>query len=74
MTYHRKIYVKISPTGNNISFTEWKNLPYSVLLGLTPPWNIFITTQCNGWESSSVLINPKSLIIHTETMMRHRLF
>ena len=37
MTYLRKIYMHNAPTGYNISFTERQNLPYSVLLGLTPP-------------------------------------
>ena len=32
MTYLRKRYMNIAPTGYNISFTERQNLPYSVLL------------------------------------------
>ena len=56
MTYLRKRYINITPTGNNPSFTERQNLPYSVLLGLIFPWNIFITTQCSGWGSSYVFI------------------
>ena len=48
MTYLRKVYMNIAPTGHNISFTERQNLPYSVLLEFIFPWNIFITTQCSG--------------------------
>ena len=35
MTYLRKIYMNIAPTGHNIS--EHQNISYSVLLGFTPP-------------------------------------
>ena len=49
MTYLRIGYMHIAPTGNNISFIEWQNLLYSVLLGFTPPpCNIVITTQYSG--------------------------
>ena len=33
MTYLGKGHINISQTGNNISFIEWKNLPYSFLVG-----------------------------------------
>ena len=58
MTYLRKRYMNIAPTGHNLSFTEWHNLPYSVPLGFISPCNIVITTQCNGWGSSSVFVKP----------------
>ena len=56
MTYHRKIYINIVPTGHNIPFTEQQNFPYGFLLAFIVPWNIVITTQCSGWGSSSVFI------------------
>ena len=58
MTYLRKIYMNIEPIRQNPSFKERKNLPYSVLLGFTPPCNIVITTQCSGWGSSSIFTKP----------------
>ena len=61
MTYLRKIYTNIAPTGNNISFIERHNFPYGIILGFTPPWKFFINTKCSGWSSSSILIkNQKS--------------
>ena len=60
MTYLRKIYMNISPTGHNISFSEQKNLLYSVMLGFIPPWNIVMTTKCSVWGSSSVFIKSKN--------------
>ena len=59
MTYLGKIYTNIALIGHNISFTERQNLPYSVLLGFTPPWNIFTTTQCSGWGSSYIFIKSQ---------------
>ena len=59
MTYLRKIYTNIALIGHNISFTERQNLPYSVMLGFTPPWNIVMTTKCSVWGSSSVFIKSK---------------
>ena len=60
MTYLRKRYMNISPIGNSVSVTERQNLPYSILLGFTPPWNIIINTQCSGCGSSSILIKPQN--------------
>ena len=37
MTYLRKRYMSIAPTGHNLSFIERQNFTYSVLLGFTPP-------------------------------------
>ena len=54
--YLTKIYTNIPPIGHDFPFTEHQNLPYSVLLGLTPPWNIVITTKYSGWGSSYVFI------------------
>ena len=56
MTNLRKIYMNIAPTRHNISFTERNKLPYSVLLGLTPPRNIIIIKTVSGWGSSSLLL------------------
>ena len=59
MTHIRKIYTNIAPIGNIFSFTERQKLSYSVLLGFTPPRNIFITTQCIVLGYSSVFIKPQ---------------
>ena len=37
MTYLRKRYMNIAPTGHNISFTERKNIPSIFLLGFIFP-------------------------------------
>ena len=74
MTHLRKRYMNIAPTRHNISFTEWKNLPYNVLLGFTPHWNIVITTQCTGWGSSSVLISPQKSDNSHQKMIRQEVF
>ena len=61
MNYLRKIFMNVAPIRHHFLFSEWQNLPYSVLLGFIFPWNIFITTQCSGWGSSSVFVkSPKS--------------
>ena len=56
MTYYRKIYINIVPTGYNLPFAEQQNLPYVLPLLFIVPWNIFIATQCSGWGSSYVFI------------------
>ena len=59
MTYLKKIYINIEPTGHNTSLKERQNPPYSVLLGLIFTYNSFLTTQYSGWGSSSVFIDPQ---------------
>ena len=60
MTYIRKGYINIAPTGHICSFTERQNFPYIILSGLIPPCNIVIPKKCSGWGSPSFFIKPKN--------------
>ena len=64
--------MNIALTGNSISFTEHHNLPYGIILGFISFWNIVINTNYSVWGSSSVFIIKRSLVIHTKTMIRHK--
>ena len=74
ITYLRKRYMNIAPTGHIILFAERQNLPYSVLLGFIPPWNIVVTTQCSGWGSSSIFIKSRNSDNSYGKMICHKVF